>query len=474
MSTNVVVKEEKKEWMPHAYVIIFALLLFAVLLTWIVPAGAYNRVMNAATGREVVVPTTFHWLAQSPVGFTGFFMAIQKGFIAGATLLSFLLIIGGSFGVFNATGAMEKSIARLVARFSGKSYEIGLVAIVYIFFFWAQSLFGMGGIAIIGFLPFFISMCVSLGYDSIVAASLVLLTLTMGNTGAISTPTSIGVAQAVAGLPIYSGAWFRGIVAVVILIISLTYLYLYARKIKKDPTKSLVHDIDVSHIKMTEDPTKVVMNKREIAVMTVFAIFIFALLFCSIKFKFGIPEMTAMFLALAIAIGIVGRLNTTLFFDKFIEGAKDMMFGCLMVGFAMGIQQILIMGNVMDSVIYGLTLPLSHLPHLLIGPMMVVVQSLINFVVPSSSAMAVVSMPIMAPLADVLGIQRQTAVFAFQFGDGITNLVQPNWETQMMVLGMAYIPFQRWVKFTAPLVGILIVLSFFIVGLAEYIKVGPF
>lgn len=474
MSTNVVEKKAKEQWVPHTYLIIFGLLIIAAILTWIIPAGVYNRVLDPATGRQMIQPTTFHFIPSTSVGLFDFFMAIQKGMVNAANIMVFIFIVGGTFGIFNATGAMNRAIAKIVGKFSGKSYEYGIFIIITGFFYACVALSGLTGTLTLGFVPFFVVVCKSLGYDAILASAMVLFAVTMGNTGSIANPFNIGIAQAVAGLPIYSGAWYRAIISVVIFTISMGYMLRYARKIKKDPSKSLVADIDYSHIQSIEDPSKVILTAKDKRILTVFFGFFIFMLFGVLKWKFAMAEMTALFLGLGFMIGIVGRLKLNEFCERFVDGARELLYGALLVGLAMGIQQVMVMGNIMDSLIYFLVKPLELIPRLLIGPVMVFVQSIINLIIPSSSAMAVVSMPIMTPLADILHIQRQTAVIAFQFGDGITNLIQPTWDTGMIVLGMAAVPFTRWIKFTSPLVAILLIVAFIMTGIAELIQVGPF
>jgi len=256
--------------------------------------------------------------------------------------------------------------------------------------------------------------------------------------------------------------------------ISAMYVLRYAKKIKKDPSKSIVADLDYSSIQIHDDPSKVVMTRKHKAVITVFVISFLFMVFAIIKWAWGIQQLAAFFLIVGPLVGIANRYSFGEVADQFIEGAKTVIAAALIVAFARGIREVLTSGMILDTIIYGLTIPLQRVSTLLVGPMMVVVQSLINVTIPSSSAMAVITMPIMAPLADLLHIQRQTAVIAYQFGDGVTNLIMPFYNVLIIALGLAKVPFQRWFKWVLPLVGILTIIGMIMTAIAEYVKVGPF
>ena len=465
-------KKEKRNL--HPYIIIFVILLLAVLMTWVVPAGEFDRVLDEDTGREMIVSDSFHTVEKTPVGLADFFMCIQQGFVSGSTLIAFILVIGGSFGILTATGAVDAMIAKMVGKFRGKSYEMGIFVIIYTFLFLIGSLFGMGGPDVLAFIPFFVIMCVSLGYDAIVAISLMIVALCMSNCGSITNPFNITIAQQIAELPIFSGTWFRVINAALVLVISLIYLLHYARKVKKDPAKSLVADLDFSHVAVMEDPDKVVLTAKHKRVLAAFFLFFVFMLWGSMKYAFSMAQLTAVFMGLGIIIAIAGWVNINDACDQFVQGAKDMVFGAIMVGFAMGIQEILNQGNILDTIVNAMIQPLSAVPTVFVPSAMIFVQAVINLLIPSSTAMAVVSMPILVPIADALDIQRQTVILSFQYGDGVTNLIQPNWETLVMVLALSKVPLQRFVKFTLPLVVIMLILGCIMTTVMHIIQVGPF
>jgi uncharacterized ion transporter superfamily protein YfcC len=223
-----------------------------------------------------------------------------------------------------------------------------------------------------------------------------------------------------------------------------------------------------------EDPEKVVMTGLHKRVLLLFGSSVVFMIYAMLQLKFGMAELTAYFMLVGVLIGIVARMKAGDIADGFVEGAKSLLYPAMLVGFARGIQTIMDTGLIMDSLINFVVQPLSYLPQVLVPGMMVFVQSLINLIIPSSSAMAVVTMPIMTPLADLLHMQRQTAVFAYQFGDGITNIVLPSYSVLIGALGLARVPFGKWFRFAYPIALILTVVVLILATVAEIIKVGPF
>lgn len=457
----------------NAYVVVAALILVAAVATWFVPAGAYNRVLNAETGRQVVEQGSFHSVDASPVGPWEVFLLIQKGLIDAAEIVFFILIVGGCFGLVTKTGAMTSLIAKFVTRFRGKRYEswsfIAIFALLYTF----AMTFGFAEQGII-FVPFIVIMAISLGYDAIVAVAVVVFATALGYAGSLTGPFNVAIAQKIADLPLYSGLWFRAIASAVIFSIAAAYLLRYARKVKKDPSKSLVAHLDFSDLEITDDPTTLVMTNRHKRVLVVFGLSLAFMIFAMLRLDFSLAHLTAYFLLVAIAMGVVATMRPGAIADNFVDGAKALVYPALLVGVARGIQVILESGAILDSLINGLVQPLSSIPTLLVPGAMVLVQSLINLIIPSSSAMAVITMPIMSPLSDLLDVQRQTAVLAFQFGDGITNLILPTYSVLVGALGLARVPFGAWFRFAWPLA---IILTLTVIGLAilaQQIGVGPF
>lgn len=466
-------KEEKVKGDINAYVIIAVLIVIATLATWLVQAGQFDRIMDPVTKRQIVVAGTFHAVTQHPVGIWEAFKLIQKGFSEANVIIFFILVVGGTFGLLTQTGSIDALIAKAVCRFHGKAYEKWSFVFIMTVLYCCSATFGFAEQGIV-FVPFIAMMAVRMGYDPIVAVASVCFATAIGFAGSLTGPFNVAIAQQIAGLPLYSGLWYRVICSVVLYAIIAWYLLHYANKIKKDPSKSLVAHINYSNFQMTEDPEKVVMTGLHKRVLVLFGASLVFMIYAMLQLKFGMTDMTAYFLGVAILVGIVARMRAGDIADGFIEGSKTLLYPALLVGFARGIQMIMDTGLIMDSLIYALCQPLSYLPQILVTPMMVFVQSLINLIIPSSSAMAVVTMPIMTPLADLLHIQRQSAVLAYQFGDGITNLILPSYSVLIGALGLARVPFGKWFRFAIPVVLMLTVAVVILATIGEAIKIGPF
>ena len=480
MSTSTAAEPDHKDQPParvkgdvNAYVVVGALVLIAAVATWLVPAGAFDRVLNPETGRQVVVPGSYHSVPASPVGPWELWLLIQSGLIKAAEIVFFILVVGGCFGLVTKTGAMTAVIAKFVTRFEGKRYErwafIAIFALLYSF----SMTFGFAEQGIV-FVPFIVIMAVSLGYDAVVAVAVVVFATALGFAGSLTGPFNVAIAQRIADLPLYSGLWFRAIATVIIFTIAAAYLLRYATKVKKNPSKSVVAHLDFSDVAMTEDPGSVVMTALHKRVLAVFGVALVLMIFALLRLDFSLADLTAYFILVSVVLGFVAGMRPGMLADTFVDGAKSLVYAALLVGFARSIQVIMETGFILDTLIYGIVQPLSAVPLVLVPGAMVLVQTLINLVIPSSSAMAVITMPIMSPLSDLLGVQRQTAVLAFQFGDGITNLILPTYSVLIGALALAKVPFGAWFRFVWPLVLILTVTVIVLAIVAEQIGVGPF
>ncbi|MDR6989283.1 putative ion transporter superfamily protein YfcC [Paenarthrobacter nitroguajacolicus] len=457
----------------NAYVIVAIIIVLAAIATWVIPAGVFDRQLNAATNVKAVVPGSYRTVDQSPVGPWDVFLLMQGGLVSASTIIFFILAVGGCFGLLSQSGAVTALMARVITRFHGKAYEKWSFIFIFAVLFTCSATFGFAEQGII-FVPFMVMLAIAMGYDALLAVAVVVCATAVGFAGSLTGPFNVVIAQEIAGLPLYSGLWFRLISAVILFTITAVYIFRYASKIKKDPSKSLVAHLDFRDLEMPEDPKNIVMTGRHKASLAIFGISIAFMIVAMLVWKWGLPQLTGYFVLIAILIGIASRLRAGAIADGFIDGSRQLLFAALLVGFARTVQLVLEQGQVIDTVINGLVQPLAAVPSLIVPGVMVGVQSLINLVIPSSSAMAVVTMPIMTPLADLLDIQRQTAVIAYQFGDGITNLILPSYSVLMAALGLARVPFGKWFRFIWPLTAILLVAVFVLAIAAELLRVGPF
>lgn len=457
----------------NAYVIVAIIIALAAIATWLVPAGAFERETNPDTGAKVVLPGTFQGVEQTPVGPWDVFLSIPLGLTSAATIIFFILAVGGCFGLLSQSGAVTALMAKVVTRFHGKRYEKFSFIFIFAILFACASTFGFAEQGII-FVPFMVMLAIAMGYDAILAVAVVVCATAVGFAGSLTGPFNVAIAQDIAGLPLYSGLWFRLIAAIILFSITAAYIFRYASMIKKDPSRSLVAHLDFSDVEMHDDPKNIQMTGRHKAALSVFGVAIAFMIFAMLVWKWGLPELTGYYVLIAILIGLTSGLRAGGIADGFIEGSRQLLFAALLVGFARTVQIILEQGQIIDSIINGLVQPLSGVTPVLVPGLMVIVQSGINLVIPSSSAMAVVTMPIMAPLSDLLDMQRQTAVIAYQFGDGITNLILPSYSVLMGALGLARVPFGKWFRFIWPLTLILLATVILLAIIAEAIGVGPF
>lgn len=461
----------KKIKIPHTYVLLMALIAIVAILTYVVPAGEYERAEDPETGRIFVVPDSFHNVERSPVNFFDMFKAIPTAMTEVGYIIFFVLLIGGAFGVINGTGAIEGGISNIVQRSRGGGKFV--IPVVMIVFSLAGAVLGSAE-EMLPFYPIIISLCLALGFDSIVGTSLVLLGAGAGFAGAFLNPFTVGIAQGISGLPYPSGMWFRFIAYGLILISSIIFVYRYASKIQKNPELSVMYEDDKDHKHRIDMNTLPEFTSRHRLVLVAFVIGLVILGFGVIQLKWYITELSAIFVIIGIVCGIIGGLGPSKIAEAFVDGAKEMVYGALIIGIASTIMVVMREGRIMDTIIFTLANLVSSLPSYLSAVGMFIVQSLINLFVPSGSGQAAASMPIMAPLSDAIGLTRQTAVLAFQFGDGFTNVISPTSGYFMAALAIGGIKWEKWAKWFLPLFLIWNLIGIILVSVAAMIGYGPF
>lgn len=467
----VIDKKIKKQGISEPLGILFIIIIIAAVCTYFVPAGIFDRIEDTATGRMLAVADSFHYVEQTPVKIFDVFKAIPIGMGEAGYIMFFLLIIGGTFSVMEATGAITVGLGNVVKKMAGK--ETMLIPVVMFAFSLGGTLIGMAE-EVIAFLPLILAACISLGFDSITAAAICLLGAGAGFAGATTNAFTIGVAQGIAGLPLFSGMGLRFAVYVTLVVTGITYVYRYAKKIKKDPTKSLMYEqdklLDV-HIDADNIPE---FTKRHKLVLLVFGLGIVCLVIGVIKFGFYIDELSALFIIMAILAGVFGGLSIDEIAREFTKGAGNFVFAALIVGVSRAITVVLTEGTIMDTIIYGLSSIINMLPPSLTAVGMYIVQTTISFIVSSGSGQAALTMPIMAPLADMVGITRQTSVLCFQFADAFSNNLTPTSTEFMAAIALCKIPWIKWFKWFLPLfiTWNLIAIGFVLLSVA--IGYGPF
>jgi uncharacterized ion transporter superfamily protein YfcC len=434
----------KKFKVPHTYVILIGVIILMAILTYIIPAGVYERVKNAS-GRNVVDPNSFKVVENTPIEPFDMLLVLGKGLDQAREIIFFIFIVGGAFQIITATGAIEAGIGKAALALKGK--EKLLIPVMLFLFSMLGGTIGMAEEAIV-FVPIGIALARALGYDAIVGTAMITLGAACGFTAGFMNPFTVGVAQGIAELPIFSGIEYRLVILVVMLVLTSWYLLRYANMVKKDPSKSIVVELEQAekhkHLDMNALP------KFEIRHMLVLLSIVGGLAMIIIGvFKWGwyFAEIGAVFLGVGILGGAFGKLGPSRQAEEFVIGAKSLVFGALVVGVARGILVVMTDGQIIDSIVHGLATLIQSLPKSISVLGMYVVQNVINFFIPSGSGQAAATMPIMTPLSDVLGINRQVAVLAFQLGDGFSNSIIPTSAALMGVLSIANIPYEKWFKF---------------------------
>ena len=450
---------------PHTFTIVFGLIVLAAVLTWVVPAGEYTRVVEG--GREVVVNDSFHRVDAAPQTWQ-IFSALFNGFVDKADIIIFILMVGGAFWILNNSHAIDVGVMaflrrvqrlsryKLIAKLGVNNIIITLVMLLFSLF---GAIFGMSE-ETIAFVVVFIPLAIQMGYDSIVGVCMCYVAAHVGFAGAMLNPFTIGIAQGIVDLPLFSGLEYRFFCWVVLTIVGIAFVLWYAARVKANPERSPVHKLDDYWRERASSTEQSVLTVRHVLILILLLLTIVALVVGVLAWGWYIAEISALFLAMGILAGIIDRQSADDIAKLFLAGCKDILSAALVVGLASGIIFILRDGHIMDTLLYGLSRSLAHTGEVASLAVMYVFQTLLNIVMPSGSAKAALTMPIMTQFADLIGVSRQTTVLAFQFGDGFTNMLTPTSGVLIGVLGIARIPYGTWLKWAWRFILGLIVIGF--------------
>jgi uncharacterized ion transporter superfamily protein YfcC len=521
---------------PHTFAIVFFIIMIAAVLTWIIPPGKYTTETKIIDGKEqkTMIFRFDHRLdegkAEQGSGGTfqtwHVFSALFKGFVKQSGIIIFILMIGGAFWIMNQSRAIDVGIFAFL-RFTYKlerfklMRKIGVRNIVLVLIMLMFSMFGaIFGMSeeTIAFVIILVPLAIRMGYDSIVGVCMVYVAAHIGFAGAILNPFTIGIAQGLADIPLFSGIEYRIFCWVVLNIVGIAWILNYARKVKKNPKISPVFEEDAYWRAKEQDDVENIEYYTPMAAWIVFGLIQFSLIIFSFMYplsvlKIGnseftlniipvtaglffiggiitlrksvhffilhllaftiiylivgvmgygwyVMEIATLFMAMGIASGLAMSHSADRIARLFLEGVKDILGAAVIVGLAGGIIVILEDGGVIDTILYGLSKSMSNFGNIASIGAMYVIQTVINVVIPSGSAKAAITMPIMAPFSDLIGISRQATVMAFQFGDGFTNMITPTSGVLLGALGVARVPYEKWVKWMFPFITILIILGF--------------
>ena len=459
-------KTSSKFQFPHIYVLLSIFILVCTAATWILPAGEFDRVQNTS-GRTVVVAGTYHRIEQSPVGPFKMVESVYDGMLDAGEVIFFIMIAYASIGLIISSGAFNGLVSWLLRVFKGKSRSL-IIPIFITILGAASSTIGVFEEAF-PFVPIFVGIAIAMGYDAIVGLAIVALGVAIGYSGAAMNPFTVGMAQSIAELPPMSGFPYRIFCHAAMIAVASAYTMRYAVRIQEDPSKSLLYGTDfASHIKSDENLENYRLGKREICVLATLALGIIAVVYGTKTYGWYLRELCAVFLVMGLVTAAIMSWSPSETADKIAKSFADMAMAAMMIGLARGSLVVLREGCIIDTVVYGMSVPLSYMPSWLAAECMLIIQTLLNFLVPSGSGQAVISMPIMAPLSDLLGISRQVAVLCFQFGDGLSDIVWPTASTPILA-ALAGVKLERWWKWMIPLFLILVLTQMILVAIAMFI-----
>lgn len=468
-------RQSKKRFsikIPNTFVILFFLVLLASILTWIIPPGEfqYEEVKIDGVTRNLVIPGSFHTIDKSEANQTGvidFMSSFHKGLIASAEVVMLIFIVNGAFSMVIKTGSFHSLLGTLLRKFQGR--EKILIPMFFMIFAICASLFGMLN-EFNGLIPIFVGLGIALGYDAIVGVAMISLGAYVGFSGSIMNPYTVVVAQSIAGIPLYSNSVFRMFCFLVFCTVAILWIFRYASKVKKDPLYSF----------MIGEKTEFAFSQDELAgykmttkhKMILFSILasLALILWGSINEGWGSIELTGVFLLMGIVSGIIDGWNADRIAEEFLAGCKAIVFGALLTGVARATLVVMQEGKIVDTIINFLASGLEGIHPMLAAQGMLVVQTLINFIIPSGSGQAATVIPILAPIGDIIGVSREITVLAFQFGDGFSNLLWPTCGVSVMC-GLSGIPINKWWKFYVPLFGVLFIVQMILLTLGVVIGI---
>ena len=441
-------EKQKKKWKtPHTFVILVAIIIIAAIATYLIPAGEFTRFKDAATGKTLVEAGSYHRIASNPLNPLLIPSAIYTGIVKSASTITFMLIIGGAFEVITSTGALTALCKKLSKTFSKQKYAV--IPVFLILFSIFGFTMGMSSEVMI-FVPIGITLALFLGLDKVTGTAMIALGAAVGFTAGILNPFNVGVAQDIAELPLFSGMAYRIVILVILLAATSAYIIIYAKKVAANPEKSVIYGIQENTEYTFEDVSDSI-SKSQIAVLVIMAAGFGILIYGLSKKGWYFEEMSGLFIFMGIACGLVSGYGPSRIAKEFGNGAKGIVVGCLIIGIARTVEVILSDAKILDTIVYGIVNIVNVMPGSIKAVGMFICQSLINCVIVSGTGQAAVTMPLMVPVSDLVGISRQTAVLAFQLGDGFSNSVLPMSSSLMGYLAVSKIPYSKWLKFMMPL-----------------------
>ncbi len=438
---------QKQFKVPHTLILLLGMMLVAYVATWLVPQGAYETV-TLDNGRQAVVPDTYSYSAEQ-VRLTpmDFLVAIPRALAAAQDVIFFIFIVGGVLAIARATGTIDALIGRLLEKFGTRPHM--LIFMVVFCFALASGAIGTAG-EYIPFVLILVGLCKAMRLDAMTAVGMVVTGYGIGYGISAFNPFTVMVAQRVAEIPVYSGIELRLALILPFVIIGFHHVWSYAKKVLDNPDNSMTAGLPCPLAGTTQSYPQ--LNSRHKAIL-------FGLIATIVVAVWGISQkgwylyqLGALFICWGIFTAVIGKLSADDAADRFIEGVKDLATTAMLVGVARGIALIMEDGQILHTLVHGMSMPLSYLGAELASVGMFIMQTILNLFIPSGSGQAYVTMPLMVPVGDIIGVNRQIAVLAYQFGDGFSNMIIPTNAVLMGIIGMAGVPYHLWFKFCFPLI----------------------
>ena len=454
---------------PSAYTILFGLIVAVAVATWFVPAGQYDRQTNPALGKEVPVPGTYKEVDPNPQGFFDVVLAPVAGFFDPATnearaidVALFVLIIGGFLGIVTRTGAIDAGIERAMARLKGR--EKWMIPILMALFAAGGTIYGMAEESL-AFYTLIIPVMIAARYDAVTGVAIIMLGAGVGTLGSTINPFATVIAANAAGVPFTDGIVLRFVILILCWLACVAYVMRYAERVRLDPARSVVADKRVSNEEHflkgrgnSGDREGLVLTLTHRIVLMVFALSFAIMIWGVSAGGWWMAEMSGLFIVSSILVGVIARMSEEDFTTTFVDGARDLLGVALVIGIARGIVVVMDAGKMTDTILFWAEGAVSGLSAIGFINMMFALEVAMSFFVPSSSGLAVLTMPIMAPLADFAGVSRDLVVTAYQSASGLVNLINPTFAVVMGGLALGRVPYERWLRFMWPLLLILTVI----------------
>jgi uncharacterized ion transporter superfamily protein YfcC len=442
------------DFVPHPMVMLFIIIVLAAVMTYVLPAGVYDR--EVIDGASRVIPGSYHQVTQSPVSFFGIFKALPAGFLTAAPVIFVVLASGIMFGVLEKTGTVENAVGTAIRKLGLQRRFLLVFLLTY--------LFGLLGVVIgyennIAMVPIAAVVALALGGDLMLAAGLSVGAITVGFGLSPINPYTVGIGHKIAEMPLFSGAGLRTGLCFLGLTLLAWYNVRYFKKIVADPDRSLALHLDTTGFKLSKSLDQYTISRNNALVGLVFLSGIVVMLYGVFQHHWGLAQISAIFIMIGIAAGLVNRMSGNELSETALKSVAVVAPGAFMVGYATAIKEVLEIGQINDTISHHLSLLLMGLPTTVSAVGMSMCQSVINLMIPSGSGQALATLPIMIPLGEVLGLTRQTTILAFQIGDGVTNLFNPALGGLIAMLSLCRIPFDRWLRFILPLTGLLLLLA---------------